>query len=431
MVKLEEFMKIFLLKEQGFSISAISRETGLDRKTVRKYLKRGKDQKPAMRKSSSRLSKLEPFKDRIHCFLTLNENEFIPATVIYKRIVQQGYEGSLSLVQKHIQQYKETYLPKVVVRFETLPGEQAQVDWGEKKIRDSKSGLVRKVYVFCMTLGWSRMRFVHFFPRADMYHFLLGHQLAFNYFGGVTREILYDQNRCVLTKPGIKEVEFNMKMMDFAHHYGFLPRVCRPYRAQTKGKVENLVKYVKQNFLSTQTTPDLVILNHEKKGWLVQINNKVHSTTQEIPAKRWNAEELSPLPRIGHYDLYYLETRKVFNDSTFSFKRRRYSVPPEYVGKFLSIKYRPEMSRVDVFYKDRPITQHRTDEESCGQYIIKRVHRHSIWKQWRYGNKILYRNAQKPKTENHCLSVYEEAAASDLVHTNSADISLMGREVNI
>lgn len=427
MVTLEEFMNIFSLQDKGFSISAIHRETGMDRKTIRKYLKLGRHQRPVMKPRKTRGSKLTPFLSRIHSLLALNEWEYIPATVIYERLVEQGFHGSLSLVQKYIQRYKRLHRSSVVVRFETGPGEQAQVDWGEKKIRDPRSGITRKVYIFCMTLCWSRMRFVHFCPKADMYHFLLGHQLAFDYFGGIPGEILYDQNRCVLLKPGSKAVEFNRRMIDFAHYYGFLPRVCRPYRAQTKGKVENLVKYVKRNFLSTQTTYHPEPLNQRKREWVNRINRKVHSTTGEIPFKRWRAEGLTPVPRMDHYDLYYLETRKVFTDSTFSYQSRRYSVPPDYIGKFISIKFRPENKRIDVFYNDRLITQHRTDQDGEGQYVIKRVHRHRIWKFWQDQNHPVNKEGRGLPSRNHALSLYEDVALSD---KNAGRIPLGGLEVS-
>jgi len=408
MVKPEEFMKIFWLREQGYSISAISRLTGHDRKTIRKYLKQGKDRLPKMRSRNSSSSKLDNYKSEIMELLQRNEKEYIPATVIYKQIVAKGYSGSLSLLQKWIKKYKKERFPKIVIRYETLPGEQAQVDWGEKKIRDQKSGMSKKVHIFCMTLSWSRMRFVHFVPKADMYYFLLCHKLAFRYFGGVSREILYDQNRCVLLKPGYKDVIFNKKMLDFSHHYGFLPRVCKPYRAQTKGKVENLVKYVKQNFLSIQQSNKLKVLNRKKEQWLAEVNNKVHSTTREIPSKRLPQEGLSDINRVGDYDLYYLETRKVFNDATFSFHSLRYSVPPEYIGKFITIKHRPEQNRIDVYYKEKLITQHRTDSGGWGQYVIKRSHRWEIWKYWRNEKNLFYQQAQKKKAGNHPLSIYEE-----------------------
>jgi len=303
MVKLEEFMDIFQLKEAGHNISSISRLTGRDRKTVRKYLSRGRSKppKPSLRKRGS--SKLMLYEEYMISVLCKNEHEYIPATVIYEKLVERGYNGSLSLVQKWVSQYKQARHPQVVIRYETLPGEQAQVDWGEKKLFDKKLGRKKKVYIFGMTLGWSRTRFVHFVEKADMYHFQLCHQLAFEYFGGIPKEILYDQNRCVLLKPGYKDIEYNQRFLDFAHHYHFIPRVCKPYRPQTKGKVENLIKYVKQNFLSTQQTANVKLLNQGKESWLKKVNAKVHSTTQEIPFRRLAREGLRPIDAFSKYDV--------------------------------------------------------------------------------------------------------------------------------
>ena len=135
---------------------------------------------------------------------------------------------------------------------------------------------------------------------------MLCHKLAFEYFGGVPEEILYDQNRCVVLKPGIKDVSLNSRFLDFALHYNFRPRLCRIYRPETKGKVENTVKYVKRNFLSIQDTNNIAVLNQRKRDWLFKINNKVHSTTQEIPFKRLPMEHLQDIWEylIGHgYDV--------------------------------------------------------------------------------------------------------------------------------
>ena len=414
MVTLEEFMEIFKLKEQGLTISAISREMGLDRKTVRKYLQQGKSKAPKMKERKKRKSKLDKFESAIQHYISGPENQWPPATVIYEELVKKGYSGSLSLVQKWIKRYKQVHFPKVVIRYETEPGRQAQVDWGEQKIRDEKTGLTKKVYIFCMTLSWSRNRFVYFFPKADMYHFLLGHKKAFRYFGGIPAEILYDQNRSVVLKPGIKDAQYNHKFMDFARHYGFYPRLCRPYRPQTKGKVENLVRYVKKNFLTTQTTNKLNILNQNGHNWLNKINGKVHSTTGKIPALQLEKEHLQDVLAVGEYDLYYLETRKVFNDSTFSFYSQRYSVPPQYIGKTVSLKYRPGNMRLDVYYNDELITQHRMD--SGEQYVIKRGHRHSIWRVWRNEKKLFYQQAQKAKQENHPLFKYEQIVTEEAGH---------------
>jgi hypothetical protein len=253
------------------------------------------------------------------------------------------------------------------------------------------------------------MRFVHFVPKADMVHFLMCHKLAFEYFGGIPEEILYDQNRCVLKKTGFKDIVYNEKFLDFAHHYGFHPRVCKPYRAQTKGKVENLVKYVKTNFLLIQQTNDIRVLNQRKRKWLEKVNQKVHQTTHEIPLKRLKEELLTPFDSISDYEVCYAESRKVFRDSTLSFHSKRYSVPPSYIGKIVTVKHRPGQDRIDIFFRNQRITQHRTD--TFEQYVIKKSHRHQIWKVWRNDMKLYYIKANKDKKEkkgNHQLELYED-----------------------
>ncbi len=413
MIATEEWMDIFQLKEMGNTISAISRKTGLDRKTIRKYLLQGRSKIPILKARKNQESKLAPYEPDILKYLTDIEKYWPPCTTIYEQLEKKGYTGSLSLLQKWIKQYREQHLARVVVRFETPPGKQAQVDWGEQKIKDAQSGVVRKVYIFCMTLGYSRMRFVYFFPKADMYHFLLGHKLAFDYFGGVPQEILYDQNRCVVLKPAVRDAQLNAKFLDFALHYGFTPRVCRPYRPQTKGKVENLVKYVKKDFLSIQDTYDLKIINERGRGWSKKVNSRVHSTTQKIPLSQLKEEHLSAIKTKGDYELYYLETRKVFNDSTFSYRNRRFSVPPIYIGKMVTVKQKPLQERLDVYYQAKLITQHRTDTGDI--YVVKRGHRWGVWKIWRNDKKLFYQQYQKEKskereTENHPLAVYEQVS---------------------
>ena len=419
MLKLMEYMEILRLKERGYSISAISRMTGKDRKTVRKYLSRDKNESIKRRKVIKHSSKIKPYEDQVLQLIHESNIEFPPCTVIYEKLVESGYTGSLSLIQKWVKQYKRVHQPKVVIRYETPPGLQAQVDWGEMKVTDQKSGCKKKVYIFSMILSYSRMRFVHFVPKADRYHFLLCHKKAFKYFGGIPLEILYDQNRIVLTKPGIKDVKFNSKFLDFAHHYGFTPRVCRPYRPQTKGKVENTIKYVKRNFLSIQDTPILSVLNQRKGKWLDTINNKVHSTTKEIPFKRLKDEKLKEIWCLPDYDLFYFETRKVFKDSTFSFNRQRFSVPPNLIGKRVTVKYRPNNFRLSVYYKDQLITEHRTD--TLNQYVIKRSHRHSLWHIWRNDRKLFYRKAKIQKQYNHSLALYEEVSQMENAHAKSAN----------
>jgi len=419
MIKLKEYMDFLHLRETGYSISSISRITGKDRKTIRKYLNHSLSDKMEYKRRNKVDGKLKSFEPYLLNLIHQSDFELPPCTVIYQKLAEKGYTGSLSLLQKWVKQYRQQHFPKVIIRYETPPGLQAQVDWGEKKIKDKSTGLVRKVYIFCMTLSYSRMRFVHFVPKADMYYFLYCHKKAFAYFGGVPREILYDQNRCVLVKPGFRDITFNTRFLDFAHHYGFIPRVCKPYRPQTKGKVENTIRYVKRNFLSMERTALIPVLNQRKRTWLNEINNKVHSTTSEIPSKRLVNEKLQGIRCTAEYDLYYMESRKVFNDSTFSFYGQRYSVPPIYIGKTVTVKYRPNNLRIDVYHKEKLITQHRAD--SGDRYVIKRSHRYSLWKIWRGDKKLFYQQVKAHKNSNHPLALYEQISLMDHLYVKSAN----------
>jgi hypothetical protein len=161
----------------------------------------------------------------------------------------------------------------------------------------------------------------------------------------------------------------------------------------------------------------LFILNQRRHKWLDQINHKVHATTQEIPFKRLAKEKLTDIRSFPEYDLYYMETRKVFSDSTFSYHWQRFSVPPSYIGKRITVKYRPNNARLYVYYKDKLITEHRTD--SASQYVIKRSHRHSIWHIWRNDKRLFYQKAKERENYNHSLTLYEEVSQRENTYAQS------------
>jgi hypothetical protein len=159
-------------------------------------------------------------------------------------------------------------------------------------------------------------------------------------FGGVTREILYDRMRTVLTGTAEGRLCWNARFEAFARHWGFQPRVCRPYRAQTKGKVESGVKYVKRNFLPGRSFRDLEDFNDQLRSWLVEIADlRLHGTTHERPIDRFarEAEQLTRLAgRAG-----FLETlrrpRIVADDWLVSIDANRYSVPWRLIGQTVEV----------------------------------------------------------------------------------------------
>jgi len=232
------------LFNEGLSISEIARQTGHDRKTIRKYIN---SETPPLRKDQpGKPGKLDPFKDYI--IKRLNEHSF-SALRLYREIQDQGFTGKYGIVKNFIREVRPKNDAPTVYRYETKPGVQAQVDWAEcGKIEID--GKTRKLYCFTMILGFSRMRFAEFTLQIDVFTLIQCHLNAFSYFGGYPQEILYDNmKQIVLDRKQVpSESKWNSKFEDFYRHYGFIPRLCRPYRPQTKGKIESTVEFVKRDF---------------------------------------------------------------------------------------------------------------------------------------------------------------------------------------
>jgi transposase len=418
MTRMEEFMDFFGFKEDGYSISDISRLTGRDRKTIRKYLKAGKNKPPIgiTRRKQSRLDRFEDIiKQKLHD--GAERNVFVSAVVIYEYLAKLGYKGSVSLVRKKVQSLKAD----IAIRFKFLitdePGKQAQVDWGEEKLFDENGNRI-KVHIFCMTLSKSRTRFVAIFPKANRYYFLLGHIMAFEYFKGIPETILYDQTRCAIDRPGFKDVIWNRTFYDLANHYGFTPKACKPYRAQTKGKVERTVGYVKNNFLPMYVFKGFERINQDVSEWIFRVNSRIHSTTEKIPFQELEVERpfLKELPSTK-YDLYILETRKVALTSTISFQGKHYSVPLEALGKRVTVKYRPEEDTFIVEYGYKLLCKHQINRNP-GKYVILPEHQEEFTRQMR--NQLSLVKPRRPLRKKYevddavigrSLMVYEEVGS--------------------
>lgn len=326
---MEEIFTIKELKNQGLSIRAIKRETSHSRKTISKYLKRVKP--PEYKPRPHKPSKLEPYKDYIRSRL---KKYPLSAIRLFEEIQGQGYQGSYSLLCQFVYSIKKTIGVKAVYRFETKPGRQAQVDWSEVA-KVTVDGKTSKLYCFNIILGYSRMKYIEFTLQTDTATFIQCHLNAFKYFGGYTKELLYDNTKNVVIKRAIKASDstFNSLFEDFFTYYGFNPRLCRLYRAQTKGKVENSAKYAKGNFILGREFKSLDDANNQRWSWLDKVNSKVHGTTHEVPKERLNKENLQSLDDKLGYIVYQTFTRKVARDCFISFQANKYSVPYLYAGR--------------------------------------------------------------------------------------------------
>jgi transposase len=335
MVKSGEFFMIRELHQKGWTIKAISEELGFDPKTIRKYLKA--DQLPKMKKSSSKVSKLEPYKTYIEQRVKEGTTN---CEVLLEEIVSMGYTGKMTILRDFVRPLRINPKKQATIRYETPPGKQAQMDWAEVG-KYHVDGELKKIYAFVITLGYSRMKYIEFTENMNLETLMKCHMNAFAYFNGVPQQILYDNMKTAVIKHSPVEIKFNRTFEEFLAYYGITPKACKPRRPQTKGKVERVVGYLKGNFMQRKHEPTLKALNQNIRSWLDKVaNKKVNQTTMESPLTRFELERnylansnLKPLFPIHHWEM-----REVSKDSFISFDGKKYSVPFRYVGRQLKMK---------------------------------------------------------------------------------------------
>jgi transposase len=246
---------------------------------------------------------------------------------LFQEIQAKGYPGSERTMRRYVasvrpQKYRE-YKP-----FETVPGEQAQVDWGHFG-NIVVEGAMYKLCAFVFTLCWSRVSYVEFVVRTDSATFLSCLQRALAYIGGVPLEILFDNAKVVVSERVGRIVRFNENLLHFALACGFTPRACWAYDAESKGKVESQIKYVRRSFFYGREFCGLGDLNVQALTWCNEwANPRVHGTTGEVPWERLKAEQghLHPLPASSPLP-FVLEDRKASRTNLISVEGNRYSVP--------------------------------------------------------------------------------------------------------
>ena len=354
----EMSMQISYLAREGVPKNRIARQLGVSRQTVYNHLNReGSFPKPRVARSS----KLDDFKGYIQARL---EQFDLPSTVLLRELMSQGYTGGLTILREFAHPIKETFARRVTERFETLPGHQAQIDWGECG-SIQVGGSPHKLYVFVMVLGYSRMLYARFTTSTRLPALLRCLKDAFGVLG-IPREILVDNMKQAVESHDVitGTVRFNRTFLDFARHYGFLPVACPPYWPRVKGKVERGVSFVKSSFLEGRCFVDLEDLNSQLQAWLDTVANvRLHATTGQRPTDRHAQElpHLRPLAAIPALDVRPLEFRQVPSDCHISFEGVRYSVDPKAVGH--TVVVRPDGDNVGdtfcVFLGETQIARHQ------------------------------------------------------------------------
>lgn len=302
MLTQEEAVEIKVLARQGKGMREIAKELGLSRNTVRRYLRGAETRYPERAK---RATKLSPHEDYVRSRLAAASPDVIPAPVLLRELAERGYDGGISQLKAFMAPLRRGPA-EPVVRFETAPGEQMQADF--TTIRRGRDRLV----AFVATLGYSRSTFVRFGDDESYPAWEAGLVGAFDYFGGVPRNVLFDNAKPVLLERdvfGPGRHRWNPQMVQLAEQWAFVPRVCRPYRARTKGKVERFNGYLKGSFVvplsATLRSGGLVLdihtANREVRRWLDHVaNERIHAGIRERPRDRLLLERqhLQPLPAL-------------------------------------------------------------------------------------------------------------------------------------
>jgi len=363
-------MDIRSLHHEGHSIKAIARYTGRSRNTVRRVLR---EAGPAPFNKPIRHSQLDPFKTYLR---ERWESCGLSAVRLLPEIQAMGYTGSISTLRRFVHSLKpeRERLRKVTVRFETPPGKQAQADWAYCGRFPDPGGHVFPVYLFLMVLSFSRMLYLEFTSSMKLPALLRCHQNAFQFFGGWTQEVLYDNMKQVRLGP----TELNPQFVDFARHYGFVIKTHRIRRPRTKGKVERMVHYVKDAFLNGRSFTDLNDLNTQVQRWLAHTANaRVHATTNERPLDLWPREGLVSLTAVPPYQLVELVPRRAGFDGFVRFDKSRYSLPPEHAGQTVLIGRQEQ--KVVIRSHDMIVAKHPLAQKA-GSTVADPAHVAALWK---------------------------------------------------
>lgn len=340
----------------------VSRETKVARVTVRRYrewaqrhglmegampcleeLQRLLDSSLPRLRAPQNESSVEPFRELV---LVLRREQ-VEMKALWHRLRERGYEGSYSSVYRFVKTL-EASVPEAVVRVETPPGEEAQVDFGELgRMLDGATGQVRRAWAFVMTLSWSRHQYVEAVFDQKVATWLGLHVRAFEFFGGCPRRITTDNLKAAIIKASWHDPQVNRAYGECAEHYGFLIAPCRPRTPQHKGKVESGVHYVKRNFMAGrsllygQGQPlELQRTNQELRRWcLEEAGTRCHGTTREAPLARFETERghLQPLP-LTAYDVAEFKQVKLHRDCHVVFDNSYYSAPCRLIGQQLWVR---------------------------------------------------------------------------------------------
>ena len=389
------------LQAKGFKQKEISDQLGVSERTVRNYLKNP----PAPRKKVNKKSKLEPYYDFIK--IIIDDNPYYNCELLYEKILKIGYTGKISILRDYVQELRRSVMTAAVIRFETLPGHQAQVDWKEHG-RQMVDGKIMNLYQFMIILGYSRKTFIRFTTSMKSEVLLRCHIEAFKYFGGVPETILYDNMKTAFVADVDGSFQVQKDLMRFASHYGFTPERCRVRRPQTKGKVERSIGYSQTNFWPRVKDRNLGIesLNSEALGWVESIMDKRIGGLNENRRERFEKEKsyLQPLPKFD-LDVRTSIPCMVNRESCITYETNKYSVNPGFIGKIIELRVDSVSGEAEIFHNGGSIKKLMLAEYGSRRSIISPEDKDEIEKRHRIDRARLEKIRNRKSTKESMVDV--------------------------
>jgi transposase len=347
---------------EKWRVGTIASQLGVHHSTVKRVLSETGVSKNTILVQKSMLDPFLPF-----ILEQLKRFPKLTASSLYGMVVERGYPGGESHFRSLISVYRPKTPAQAYLRLRTLPGEQAQVDWahfGHITIGSAK----RPLMAFVMVLSYSRKVFLHFFLNARTENFLRGHELAFNYFAGSPRVILYDNLKsAVLDRQG-DAIRFNPTLLTFAAHYRFEPRPCAVYRGNEKGRVERAIRYIRDNFFAGRLFSSLDELNCQARAWCdTTASNRPCPEDRSKCVQETFLEEQSRLIALpdNPYPCEEVETVSVGKTPYIRFDWNDYSVPHTQVNQSLVV--RATLEQVSILDGATVIAQHARSYDKAQQ----------------------------------------------------------------
>ncbi|HUP25358.1 MAG TPA: IS21 family transposase [Thermoanaerobaculia bacterium] len=345
-----------LAEVEGWPVGRIAHQLGVHHSTVRRALQRAETlaARPSLR--SSELDRFLPWLRKL-----LERYPTLPASQLHEMARRRGYPGGPDHFRHRLAELglRPRKAPEAFLELRTLPAEQAQVDWADFGSRKVVGGQ-RRLFAFVMVLSYSRYLFVRFFYDARLPSFLAGHVAAFDTFGGVAKQLLYDNLKSAVLERIDDGIRFHPRLLELADYYRFEPRPVAPYRGNEKGRVERAIRYLRGAFFPLRSHLALEALNDQARQWC----------REEAAWRRWPQDRgltveqafrqeqplLLPLPPDS-FPAHETVEAVVRRTPYVAFDANRYSIPHQHIDRTLTV--RADLERVRLFDRELEIACHR------------------------------------------------------------------------